>query len=75
MSASPLSNSNMPISNTPTTWKLFTRGSVPAGVTVPCGVMTTTLSPTPTPSARASSAPSTMPKAPGRRSASDPARM
>src|SRR5439155_788327 len=28
----------MPISNSPTTRKLFTRGSVPAGVTVPCGV-------------------------------------
>src|SRR5438552_4106920 len=65
----------MPISNSPTTRKLFTRGSVPAGVTVPCGVMTTTLSPTRAPSARASSAPSTMPKPSGLRSASAPARI
>src|SRR5881628_2378896 len=55
----------MPISYTPTTRKLFTLGSVPAGVTVPCGVMTTTLSPTRAPSARASSAPSTMPNPSG----------
>ena len=41
----PLSNSNMPTSKMPTTRKLLTRGSVPAGVTVPCGVMTTTESP------------------------------
>ena len=65
MSARPLSNSNMPISNTPTTRKLLMRGSVPAGVTTPCGVITITGSPRRTPSARASSAPSTMPKEPG----------
>jgi hypothetical protein len=56
----------------PTTLKLLTRGSVPAGVTVPCGVIATTVSPTRTPSARASSAPSTMPNSPALRSASEP---
>ena len=62
----------MPISNSPTTLKLLTRGSVPAGVTVPCGVMATTGSPMVTPSARASSTPSTMPNSPGLRSVSLP---
>ena len=65
----------MPTSNTPVTLKLFRRGSVPAGVTVPCGVMTTTESPGPTPSERARSPPSTMPNSPGTRSVSAPRRM
>ena len=47
ISASPLSNSYMPTSNMPTTVKLFRRGSVPAGGHLPCGVMTTTVSPMP----------------------------
>ncbi len=55
----------MPTSNTPTTVKLFTRGNVPAAVNVPCGVMTTTVSPRRTPSARARSAPRTMPNPSG----------
>ena len=75
ISASPLSYSYIPTSKMPTTLKLRTRGSVPAGVTVPCGVISTALSPTRRPSARASSAPSTMPNSPGTRSASLPKRM
>ena len=39
ISARPLSNSYMPTSKTPTTVKLLSRGSVPAGVIVPCGVI------------------------------------
>ena len=65
ISARPLSNSYMPTSNTPTTVKLFRRGSVPAAVSVPCGVMATTVSPRRTPRPRARSDPSTMPKPPG----------
>ena len=48
---------------------------MPAGVIVPCGVMTTTGSPVRTPSARASSPPRTMPNSPGLRSVSAPERM
>ncbi|MOA47923.1 hypothetical protein D3C78_1706030 [compost metagenome] len=53
--ASDESYSNMPILNTPVTVNCFRRGIMPAGVTLPCGVISVTLSPTSTPSARASS--------------------
>ena len=57
MSARPQSNSYMPTSKMPTTVNCLRRGSMPAGVTWPCGAISTTLSPTRTPSARASSPP------------------
>ena len=59
----------------PLTLNVLIRGSVPAGVTTPCGVIATTLSPTRAPSARASSAPSTMLKDPGVSVESDPRTM
>ncbi len=62
----------MPALNSPTTSKRFNRGRMPAGVTLACGVMTVTLSPTITPSALASALPRMMPKPPGRRSSSVP---
>src|SRR5438045_4060775 len=65
----------MLISKIPATLNVLIRGSVPAGVTTPCGVIATTLSPTWTPSARASSAPSTTLKPPGVSEANDPRAM
>ena len=65
----------MPTSNNPTTVNCLSRGITPAGVTMPCGAISATLSPVRTPSARASSDPSTMPNSPGLSASSFPARM
>ena len=56
-------------------WKLLTRGSVPAGVTVPCGVIATTCRRRAGRARARARAPSTMPNSPGFRSASAPRRM
>ena len=64
ISASALSYSKWPESNVPTTVNCFNRGTTPAGVTCPCGAISVTFSPSATPSARASSPPSTMPNSP-----------
>ena len=58
----------MPTSKMPTILNDFSRGTTPAGVTVPCGAISVTLSPTKTRSMRARSAPRTTPNSPGRRS-------
>ena len=54
-SASELSYSKWPDSNSPTTVNCRSRGTTPAGVRLPCGAISVTFSPTMTPSARASS--------------------
>ena len=59
----------------PTTVNCFSRGTTPAGVTCPCGVISTSFSPVSTPRDRASSAPSTMPNSPARSASSRPVRM
>ena len=48
ISARPESYSNMPTSKMPTTVNCLRRGSTAAGVTMPCGAISVTLSPMPT---------------------------
>ncbi len=55
----------MPTSKMPTTVNCFRRGKTAAGVTMPCGAISVTLSPAKARSAWASSAPRTMPNSPG----------
>ena len=62
----------MPTSKMPMTWNCFSRGTMPAGVICPCGVISRMLSPTRAPSERARSTPSTMPNSPARRFSSLP---
>ena len=64
ISASALSYSKWPESKTASTVNCFSRGTTPAGVIWPCGAISVTFSPSATPSARASSPPSTMPNSP-----------
>ncbi len=66
------SYSYMPALNVPTTLNERQRGITPAGVVLRIDVTSTTRSPTLTSSARASSAPSTMPYSPGARLSNEP---
>ena len=75
ISARPESYSNMPTSKMPTTVNCFRRGRMPAGVTLPCGAISTTLSPRRHAERAGQLRPSTMPNSPGSQVVQRPTRM